>query len=182
MDSTLRFQPDATTDADDIAEIIRAAGIMVEDDNDSSDNDEESIYAMLDVCPPPVAAWTKDGTAFVILDPKELEATYLPQFFKSAKFTSFYRQLNSYRFNKTRVGTALEFSHPDFVHGQPERINLINRRCRVRKLNARSIESMTSSQVRSTLADVVSFIRVLHADLQETKAFVETIKNPVHKP
>ncbi|KAH9150851.1 hypothetical protein LEN26_003995, partial [Aphanomyces euteiches] len=139
------------------------------------------LYAMLEDCSPTVATWTKEGTAFVIVDPKALEATYLPLYFKAIKFASFYRQLNSYRFHKVKIATALEFSHPDFVRGQPEKLTLITRRRRVQKLNVHAIDSMTDGEVRATLADVVSYIRTLHAELEETKATVETLLATMHK-
>ncbi|KAH9120677.1 hypothetical protein AeMF1_007253, partial [Aphanomyces euteiches] len=40
---------------------------------------------------------------------------------------------------------------------------------------------MTDGEVRATLADVVSYIRTLHAELEETKATVETLLATMHK-
>ncbi|CAK4650929.1 hypothetical protein LEN26_004376 [Aphanomyces euteiches] len=201
---------DFDNDMNDMSDFLKDAKFTLDDGNDSSDNDELSLddwpsetttatttpptgqeskknsylkrlYAMLEDCSPTVATWTKEGTAFVIVDPKALEATYLPLYFKAIKFASFYRQLNSYRFHKVKIATALEFSHPDFVRGQPEKLTLITRRRRVQKLNVHAIDSMTDGEVRATLADVVSYIRTLHAELEETKATVETLLATMHK-
>ncbi|KAF0694099.1 Aste57867_14985 [Aphanomyces stellatus] len=142
----------------------------------------ERLYAMLEHCPAMVAMWTHDGQAFAILDSKALEATYLPQFFKSIKFESFCRQLNAYRFQKTKrpdlaLGSSvvLEFRHPHFVQGQPEKLHLIHRRRRICKLKAKAIDSMSDADVRHTLGEVISFVNTLQTELEETKELVKSL-------
>ncbi|KAH9159066.1 hypothetical protein AeNC1_019117, partial [Aphanomyces euteiches] len=101
-------------------------------DHDTNATYLERLYAMLEECTPSVATWTRGDTAFIVLDPRALELSYLPQYFKSAKFDSFCRQLNSYRFQKVKVDTtAFEFSHPEFVRGIGRNVGTIGRRRRV---------------------------------------------------
>ncbi|CAK4071902.1 unnamed protein product [Aphanomyces euteiches] len=136
----------------------------------------ERVYTMLEECVPTVAAWSKGGAAFVVFDTKALEAMYLPQYFTSVKFESFCRQLNAYRFQKIKLdANVFEFSHPEFIRGHRDKLGLIGRRRRVRKLNARVIDTMTDSEVRSTLIDVVAFVRAMQAELDETKAIIQSL-------
>ncbi|CAK4076058.1 unnamed protein product [Aphanomyces euteiches] len=145
-------------------------------DHDTNATYLERLYAMLEECTPSVATWTRGGTAFIVLDPRALELSYLPQYFKSAKFDSFCRLLNSYRFQKVKVDTtAFEFSHPEFVRGLGRNVGTIGRRRRVRKLHSRAIEVMTDSEVCSTIVDVISFVHTMRAELDETKAIVQSM-------
>ena len=47
-----------------------------------------------------VICWSSSGSEVHIKDPKALEDTVLPLYFRHKKVESFVRQLNMYRFNK----------------------------------------------------------------------------------
>ncbi|KAF0682658.1 Aste57867_25217 [Aphanomyces stellatus] len=172
---------DSSTIPQDAAALASSSS-ATDDDSEKTIHYLERLYAMLEHCPATVAMWTHDGQAFAILDSKALEATYLPQFFKSIKFESFCRQLNAYRFQKTKrpdlaqgSSIVLEFRHPHFVQGQPEKLHLIHRRRRICKLKAKAIDGMNAADLRHTLAEVVSYVHTLQSELEETKGIVETL-------
>mmetsp|Transcript_26273 Transcript_26273/g.40293 ORF Transcript_26273/g.40293 Transcript_26273/m.40293 type:complete len:675 (-) Transcript_26273:51-2075(-) len=62
-------------------------------------------YLMIDHCDkndPDVACWNDKGDMFIVSDTAQLANTYLPQYFKHAKFQSFVRQLNLYGFRSVK--------------------------------------------------------------------------------
>ena len=66
-----------------------------------------------------VIAWTESGKAFNILQPKQFTATILPEFFKSAKYSSFTRKLHRWGFMRHYRGSeAGAFFHKHFRRGR----------------------------------------------------------------
>ncbi|KAF0687169.1 Aste57867_21025 [Aphanomyces stellatus] len=147
--------------------------MSVDGDDDKQVSYLEKLYAMLDECPPSVAAWTRNGAAFAIFEPEALEKTVIPRFFQPIKFESFVRQLNSYRFKKAKFvlheRTVLEFQHANFVHGRPDLLHGIKRRRRIRRKGPKTINEMNDNELRVAMSDLVKFVQTLHADLAETK-------------
>ncbi|KAH9143687.1 hypothetical protein AeRB84_005248 [Aphanomyces euteiches] len=181
-DAMFTFDDHLSSDNDDMASMEGSSPVhFMKTTADSMDNNEKSasylerLYGMLEECSPSIATWIKDGAAFAIVDLKAFESVYLPQYFNAIKFDSFCRQLNSYRFQRVKAGGAFEFSHPEFIRGHVERLGVIQRRRRVRKLNAKAIDRMSESEVRSTLTDVISFVNTMQAELDETKALVRSM-------
>ncbi|KAF0736637.1 hypothetical protein Ae201684P_001678 [Aphanomyces euteiches] len=146
---------------------------------DTADDDDKHVpylaklYTMLDECPPSVASWTRNGTAFAIYDSESLEKVIIPQYFQPIKFESFVRQLNSYRFKKSKAvvndRTVLEFQHANFVKGRPDMLDSIKRRRRIRRKGPKSINEMNDTELRAAMTDLVKFVQTLHAELLETK-------------
>lgn len=65
--------------------------------------------------------WLPHGDSFVIVSPKLFAAKVLPEFFKSAKFESFTRKLNRWRFKRITDGThAVAYTHELFLRDRPE--------------------------------------------------------------
>ncbi|KAG9405487.1 hypothetical protein AC1031_003380 [Aphanomyces cochlioides] len=184
-DAMFTFDDHPSSDNDDMASVEGSSPVHFMTTTtaaDSMDNNERSasylerLYGMLEACSPSIATWIKDGAAFAIVDLKAFESVYLPQYFNAIKFDSFCRQLNSYRFQRVKVGgAAFEFSHPEFIRGHVDRLGAIQRRRRVRKLNAKAIDRMSESEVRSTLVDVISFVNTMQAELDETKALIRSM-------
>ncbi|ETW01877.1 hypothetical protein H310_06439 [Aphanomyces invadans] len=153
---------------------------------DGPDDDEKCVsylgklYTMLSVCPPTVASWTRSGAAFAIYDPESLEKVVIPQHFQPIKFESFVRQLNSYRFKKSKIvnpdnTTFLEFQHSSFVLGRPDLLESIKRRRRIRRKGPKSIQDMNDADLRAAMTDLVQLVQTLHTELHETKALAASL-------
>lgn len=72
--------------------------------------------------------WNDQGNAFVIENSSAFMGLYHSHV-KSAKFTSFVRQLNLYRFQKLRSSKNIHiFMHQYFIRGSPEHLEKIRRK------------------------------------------------------
>jgi HSF-type DNA-binding len=67
-----------------------------------------------------VAAFTPDGTGFVIYKPKEFIKDYFSKHFRASSFSSFQRQINLYCFQRIKCGTDNIYSHPKFRRNFPD--------------------------------------------------------------
>ncbi|CAK4671543.1 hypothetical protein LEN26_017609 [Aphanomyces euteiches] len=140
----------------------------------------EKLYCMLEQCPPSVAAWTNDGTAFAIYNSSALEKTMIPKFFKPIKFESFARQLNSYGFKKTKLvmrdTVVFEFRHARFVRGQSDQLRTIQRRRRrMQRLSSTDMADMSDMELRCMVGDMMRFVQTLQSELIETKEMVKSL-------
>ncbi|KAG9415389.1 hypothetical protein AC1031_008831 [Aphanomyces cochlioides] len=145
----------------------------------------DKLYTMLEQCPKSIASWTPNGTAFVVYDTAELEATILPQFFKPIKFESFARHLSSYGFRKIKAvvnNTELfAFRHTSFVRGQSDQVHAIQRRRRHRHTQGTTTNGGDTAHPAPTgltavgLQDLRDAINQLRSDMAETKAMVHTL-------
>jgi hypothetical protein len=77
----------------------------------------------------PYCLWNQEGTTLMVSSPDTFSAKVLPKYFKSSNFSSFVRQLHFYGFRKTdKDKNSWEFSHANFLRGQPEQLSLISRK------------------------------------------------------
>ncbi|KAG9415388.1 kinase-regulated stress-responsive transcription factor skn7 [Aphanomyces cochlioides] len=140
----------------------------------------DKLYCMLEQCPTTIAAWTRNGTSFVVYNSDAFEKTIIPQYFKPVKFESFARQLNSYGFRKAKhhVNRSIvyEFRHSNFVRGQSHQLESIHRRRRVRRHPSPKAPAppATDANVHAALVDLMGIVRTLKAELAETKAMVQS--------
>jgi len=84
-----------------------------------------------------VIYWTKRGS-FIVRDCSEFETRILPKYFKTSKFCSFVRQLNTYGFRKVDsphdpLQKRYEFYNRYFRSDHPELLKYIQRRKSVKK-------------------------------------------------
>ncbi|CAH9066069.1 unnamed protein product [Cuscuta europaea] len=75
----------------------------------------------------PVISWTSTRSSFVVWDPHKLSTDVLPKYFKHNNFSSFIRQLNTYRFRKID-SDRWEFANEGFQKGKKHLLNSIKRR------------------------------------------------------
>jgi len=76
----------------------------------------------------PLISWSGTGRAFRIVDVKLFAETVLPKYFRTAKFSSFQRNLNLYGFCKVRKGPDTDmYAHPSFLRGHPEKLILLRK-------------------------------------------------------
>lgn len=67
-----------------------------------------------------IAAFTPDGTGFVIYKPKEFIKDYFSKYFRASSFSSFQRQINLYCFQRIKCGTDNIYWHPKFRRNCPD--------------------------------------------------------------
>ncbi|XP_051131082.1 heat shock factor protein HSF30-like isoform X2 [Andrographis paniculata] len=114
---------------------------------DSSDDHDQQlpvpILGLKEIGPPPflkktfelvedpatdsVISWSPSQTSFVVWDPHKLAADLLPKHFKHNNFSSFIRQLNTYRFRKIDPD-RWEFANEGFQKGKKHLLMQIKRR------------------------------------------------------
>lgn len=68
----------------------------------------KKLFDMLSDCDNrEMIAWSKDGLAFEVIDPKGLERDVLPKYFRHSRFQSLVRQLNFYNFKVSLISLSL---------------------------------------------------------------------------
>ncbi|KAF0687167.1 Aste57867_21023 [Aphanomyces stellatus] len=134
----------------------------------------ERLHTMLEECSVEIAAWTNHGTAFAIFNPAAFEEAILPRYFQSVKFASFLRQLNSYRFVKSKTTAYFEFRHNSFVRHRPDLLHSIKRQHRVRPSRAKAA-SPTASELRASMAALQRTVRGFKADVEETRHLLQAM-------
>mmetsp|Transcript_31519 Transcript_31519/g.47652 ORF Transcript_31519/g.47652 Transcript_31519/m.47652 type:complete len:232 (+) Transcript_31519:133-828(+) len=81
--------------------------------------------------------WIGDGDTFVIYNPSLFAKTLMIKYFRTDKFSSFQRQLNSYGFKRTNLYASQKdvhiYRHATFHRNHPELLEKVTRKGKARK-------------------------------------------------
>lgn len=114
----------------------------------------QKTHDIISECDPSVATWWNEG--FIVKDPEEFSARWLPQFFRTNKFESFTRQLKYYgfkKFHKGMEGKSIGFYHEFFQPGRPDLWHKIKRSTNGSKIDRSEIDV---DDLKATVQDLKS--------------------------
>eukprot|EP00543_Licmophora_paradoxa_P002212 CAMPEP_0202446352 /NCGR_PEP_ID=MMETSP1360-20130828/4864_1 /ASSEMBLY_ACC=CAM_ASM_000848 /TAXON_ID=515479 /ORGANISM="Licmophora paradoxa, Strain CCMP2313" /LENGTH=220 /DNA_ID=CAMNT_0049062799 /DNA_START=38 /DNA_END=700 /DNA_ORIENTATION=- len=123
--------------------------------------------------------WSKNGTAFRIVDVTLFASKILPRYFRTSKFSSFQRNLNLYGFSKVKRGPETDmYSHPSFVQGRPENLS------QLRKVNStasrRKEETNTRNQNQEQHLTIGANQHLSHGDVPHATPAPSTYDGMLH--
>jgi hypothetical protein len=138
---------------------------------------------MIDTCDPSIAAWSDDGSAFVVKDTDKFASEVIGQFFKHNNFSSFVRQLNFYGFRKIksdplRISDAAEdieskywkFRHEKFQRRRPDLL------VEIRKTNhTEAAEKHEVDALRREVQELKSKLSNMTSDMERLASLVKNI-------
>eukprot|EP00547_Thalassionema_nitzschioides_P009885 CAMPEP_0194223998 /NCGR_PEP_ID=MMETSP0156-20130528/36455_1 /TAXON_ID=33649 /ORGANISM="Thalassionema nitzschioides, Strain L26-B" /LENGTH=294 /DNA_ID=CAMNT_0038955369 /DNA_START=112 /DNA_END=993 /DNA_ORIENTATION=- len=79
-----------------------------------------------------IITWSEGGDYFIIYNPEKFTQTLMLKYFRTKKFSSFQRQLNSYGFKRKNLYAAHEdvhfYTHDIFHRDEPKRLKQIERK------------------------------------------------------
>jgi hypothetical protein len=122
-------------------------------------------------------SWSNDGTALMIKKPTEFADRVLPFFFKHSNFSSFIRQLNMYKFKKSK-NCAYDhiYTHPMFQKGKIDLLRNIQRKsaemCNEGPMDAQSFKAEKEIDVERLIQENTQYKKI-HKDLTAQVGFIE---------
>lgn len=126
------------------------------------------LVELIETSPDDIIRWTRQGTAFVVADPKRLSKQCLGTYFRSTQFNSFVRQLNFYAMCKVAHSKFnWEFTHPRLRRGDWASLALIKRKTsnEFHASHDKELKEMreTVSGLKRQLADALAMVSSLEA-------------------
>jgi hypothetical protein len=122
-------------------------------------------------------SWSNDGTALIIKKPTDFADRVIPLFFKHSNFSSFIRQLNMYKFKKSKNCTYDHiYTHPMFQKGRIDLLRNIQRKaaemCNEASMDAQPFKADKEVDVERLIQENAQYKKI-HKDLTTQVAFIE---------
>jgi hypothetical protein len=148
-----------------------------------------------------LVSWSDDGSALIIKKPTDFANRVLPLYFKHSNFSSFIRQLNMYKFKKSKSSHYDHiYTHPMFQRGKIDLLRTIHRKTSLtietqsfklddeidvdrliqENMHYKRIHKELSTQVEfigNKMRDIKTEISKLHNEQKETQANEKFLKN-----
>lgn len=132
-----------------------------------------------------IIAWSDNGQSFIIRDAHKFSQG-LSKYFKHNNLSSFIRQLNMYGFRKVatiencgvNLGSGMDdlhFYHPDFIRGQPKRLEGIKR-----KLPQKLAETVDLRNVYKGISEIEDKQKSVSQSLADLKRENEMLWSELH--
>jgi hypothetical protein len=123
-------------------------------------------------------SWSHDGTALVIKKPTDFAIKVLPLYFKHGNFSSFIRQLNMYKFKKSKNCEYDHiYTHQMFQQGRIDLLRNIQRKTseiiNLSPAESQSFKSDEDIDVERLIQENLHY-KKLHKDLTTQVEFIET--------
>lgn len=132
-------------------------------------------------------SWSNDGSALIIKNPTSFANEVLPLYFKHSNFSSFIRQLNMYKFKKTKNCYYDHiYTHPMFQRGRIDLLRSIQRKttevANLLLTDSKSFKVEGGIDVQRLIEENMHYKRI-HKDLTTQVEFIEKkmrdVKNEV---
>jgi hypothetical protein len=122
-------------------------------------------------------SWSNDGTALIIKKPTNFTDRVLPLFFKHSNFSSFIRQLNMYKFKKSKNCSYDHiYTHPMFQRGKIDLLRNIQRNtieiCNEIPMDAQPFKAEKEVDVERLIEENTTYKKI-HKDLTTQVELIE---------